>query len=162
MHSFLLQNMYLNNELVQGKLKICDVVMDITKVKCPMYLFAAQKDHIVPWGAAYKTIYYVKGEVRFVLGASGHTAGVVNPVSSEKRNYWVNDNIEQTADDWFQHAKEKSGSWWKDFSVWLQKYSGSTKKAKQTLGNQSYKPICNAPGEFVMAKSMSIIEAECI
>lgn len=161
MHSFLLKNMYLNNELVKGKLKICDVVMDITKVACPNYLFAAQKDHIVPWLSAYKTIDYIKGPVRFVLGASGHTAGVVNPVSSEKRNYWINDNLVKDPLDWFHNANEKFGSWWKDYNSWLQSYSGIMKKSKKTLGNQEYKPICNAPGEYVKAKAMSVIEAEC-
>lgn len=162
MHSFLLKNMYLQNELVKGSLKICDVVMDITKIKCPMYLFAAQKDHIVPWESAYKTASYINSNIRFVLGASGHTAGVVNPVSSDKRNYWVNDVLEHDAQIWFSKSKEMPGSWWKDFNQWLQGFSGELKKSKKTLGNQIYKPVYDSPGEYVKAKAMNVIEAETV
>lgn len=162
MHSFLLKRMYLHNELVKGHLHICNVLMDVSKINCPLYLFAAQKDHIVPWHSAYKTLNYVKENVRFVLGASGHTAGVINPVSQDKRNYWVNDKLATTPEEWFKNATEMPGSWWKDFSAWLIKYSGERKKPKVQSVRAKYKPIYDAPGENVRAKSLNILEAETI
>jgi polyhydroxyalkanoate synthase len=160
MHAFLLKRLYLHNELVSGKLVIDGVTMDLNKITCPVYLFAAQKDHIVPWHSAYLTTKYVKNsDVRFVLGASGHTAGVVNPVSSDKRNYWVNDKIAKNADEWFKTAKEIPGSWWKDFSDWLVHLSGDEINATKSLGNEEFKPLLDAPGEYVRAKALPITEA---
>ena len=163
MHSFLLKRLYLHNELVKGKLTLSGIKMDLNKIDCPVYLFAAQKDHIVPWHSAYKTIHYVKNaDVRFVLGASGHTAGVVNPVSADKRNYWVNDKLVDNSEEWFAKAKEVPGSWWKDFSGWLVHLSGSQVKAKKTFGDKEFKPICDAPGEYVRAKALTTLHAESL
>lgn len=163
MHSFLLKRLYVNNELVSGNLEIDKVKMDLKQIDCPMYLFAAQKDHIVPWHSAYLTTRYVKNaDVRFVLGASGHTAGVVNPVSSDKRNYWVNEKLVSDSDIWFKNAKEMPGSWWKDFSSWLVHLSGEKLKTKKTLGNKEFKAISDAPGEYVLAKALPIVEAETL
>jgi polyhydroxyalkanoate synthase len=159
-HSFLLKELYLNNNLVKGGLNICGALMDISKIQCPMYLFAAQKDHIVPWHSAYKTLDYVTCNARFVLGASGHTAGVINPVSSDKRGYWVNDVLMHNPEDWFKDAVERSGSWWKDFSIWLARYSGDKNTATKALGNKEYKPLYDTPGEYAKSKAMSIIEAQ--
>lgn len=163
MHSFLLKHLYLHNHLITGNLLIDNVRMDVTEIDCPAYLFAAQKDHIVPWESAYKTTRYIKAkDVRFVLGASGHTAGVVNPVSTDKRNYWVNDKLSSSSADWFKGAKEMPGSWWKDFNQWLVHLSGEQIKAKKTLGNTQYKPLYAAPGEYVRAKALPITEAQVI
>jgi polyhydroxyalkanoate synthase len=162
MHSFLLTRLYLNNDLVKGNLIIDDVKMDPTKLDYPAYLFAAQKDHIVPWTSAYKTTRYLNGDVRFVLGASGHTAGVVNPVSTDKRNYWVNENLVEDSEEWFNNAKEMPGSWWKDFNAWLVHLSGKQVAAKKTFGSKLHKPLIDAPGDYVKAKALSIIEAEAL
>jgi polyhydroxyalkanoate synthase len=162
MHSFLLTRLYLNNDLVKDKLIIDGVKMDPSKLDYPSYLFAAQKDHIVPWTSAYKTTNYFKGNVRFVLGASGHTAGVVNPVSSDKRNYWVNDNLAKSSDEWFKNAKEMPGSWWKDFSAWLAPLSGKEIVAKKILGSKVYKPIVDAPGDYVKARALPIVAADAL
>jgi polyhydroxyalkanoate synthase subunit PhaC len=163
MHSFLLKRLYLHNELVKGKLVIDGIKMDLNNIDCPVYLFAAQKDHIVPWHSAYKTIHYVKNaDVRFVLGASGHTAGVVNPVSADKRNYWVNNKLVENNEEWFAKAKEVPGSWWKDFSGWLVHLSDKQIKAKKTFGDKEFKPLCDAPGEYVMAKAMPTMHAESL
>jgi polyhydroxyalkanoate synthase len=162
MHSFLLKRFYLHNDLVKGKMYIDGIKMDIANIDCPMYLFAAQKDHIVPWTSAYKTTEYIKSNIRFVLGASGHTAGVVNPVSSDKRNYWVNENLAVSPQEWFQNAKEMSGSWWKDYNMWLVKFSGALVKAKKTLGNVSFKPIEDAPGAYVKERALPLFETGTI
>jgi len=156
MHEFLLKRLYLGNELVHGKLVIDGIKMQLTKLALPTYIFAAQKDHIVPWQSAFKSLKYLHGPLRFVLGASGHTAGVVNPVSANKRNYWVNDDITATAEDWFLQAKEISGSWWKDYNNWLTQFSGPQKSAPKNQGNVKYKPLMDAPGEYVLAKAMPI------
>ena len=162
MHSFLLNRLYVQNDMVKGKLIIDGVKMDPTKLDYPAYLFAAQKDHIVPWTSAYKTTRYLKGDVRFVLGASGHTAGVVNPVSTDKRNYWINENLVEDSEEWFNKATEMPGSWWKDYTGWLVHLSGKQIAAKKTAGNKEYKPLIDAPGDYVKAKALSIIEAEAL
>lgn len=160
MHAFLLKRLYVQNELISGKLIIDGITMDLNQIECPVYLFAAQKDHIVPWHSAYLTTKYVKNaDVRFVLGASGHTAGVVNPASSDKRNYWVNDKIAKTSEEWFKTAREIPGSWWKDYSGWLEHLSGEYKDASKTLGSKEFPPLLAAPGEYVTAKAMPVNEA---
>lgn len=162
MHSFLLNRLYVQNDLINDRLIIDDVKMDLSQVDYPVYLFAAQKDHIVPWVAAYQTTKFIKGNVRFVLGASGHTAGVVNPVSTDKRNYWVNETLTEDADEWFKGSKEMPGSWWKDFNQWLATFSGKQVKASTTLGSKTYPATLEAPGSYVRARALSIIEAESI
>lgn len=161
MHSFLMERLYLDNALVKGELIIDNVKMDLSVIDYPVYLFAAQKDHIVPWTSAYKTTrYFTNADIRFVLGASGHTAGVVNPVSTDKRNYWVNDQLPEDAAAWFHEAKEMPGSWWKDMDKWYAPKSGNKIKSPKTLGNKEFTKISNAPGEFVKAKALSIMGAE--
>lgn len=156
MHSFLLNRLYARNELIRGKIIFDGIKIDLSKINYPFYLFAAQKDHIVPWKAAFKSTEYLKGDIRFVLGASGHTAGVVNPVSSNKRNYWVNENINVDADTWFKNAVEVPGSWWADYNIWLKKLSGGMVNAPQKLGNGQYPVIMDAPGLYVLAKAMPL------
>jgi len=162
MHSFFLNNFYVKNELIKGTMVIDNVNMDLSKINFPCYVFAAHKDHIVPWESAYKTTNYIKKNIRFVLGASGHTAGVVNPVSTDKKNYWVNEKIEANSSDWFNNATEMPGSWWKDFSAWLAKLSKEKVKAPTKLGSKEYPVVCEAPGEFVKAKALSVLEAEVV
>ncbi|MCX8514584.1 MAG: alpha/beta fold hydrolase, partial [Burkholderiales bacterium] len=162
MHSFFLNNFYVQNQLIKGTMVIDNITMDLSKIDFPCYVFAAQKDHIVPWESAYKTTQYIKKNIRFVLGASGHTAGVVNPVSSDKKNYWINDKLGASSSDWFNHAQEMPGSWWKDYSAWLAKLSKDKIKASSKLGNNHHTVICDAPGEYVKAKALSILEAEVV
>ncbi len=162
MHSFLLERMYANNDLVNGKIILHNKQLDVRELDYPMYLFAAQKDHIVPWVSAYKTTKLATGKIRFVLGASGHTAGVINPASSDKRNYWTNDDVSGDSETWFKHAKEMPGSWWKDYSAWLGTYSGELVKVKKSLGSKEFKPLFDAPGEYIKTKAMTIIMADSI
>ncbi len=160
MHAFLMERMYLDNALVKGELVVDGVKMDLSVLDYPIYLFAAQKDHIVPWISAYKSTWYLKNaQVRFVLGASGHTAGVVNPVTTDKRNYWVNDQLVEDPAAWFHNAKEMPGSWWKDMNVWYAEKSGAQIKAPK-LGTKAFPVLGVAPGDYVKAKALSIIEAE--
>jgi polyhydroxyalkanoate synthase len=160
MHAFLMENLYLDNLLVTGNLKIANVTLDLSIIDCPIYLFAAQKDHIVPWKSAYQSTQYLKSrEIRFVLGASGHTAGVINPVSNNKRNYWINDKITLDPEEWLAQAQEVPGSWWKDLAQWYSNHSGKQIKAPK-IGSKDFPILCKAPGEFVCIKALSLIAAE--
>lgn len=150
MHTFFLRNMYLENNLIKpNSFSLCDVSIDLTKVDLPTYLFAAREDHIVPWKSAFQTTKIFRGPVRFVLGASGHIAGAINPVSSNKRNYWVNEDVSVDADNWFDSAESRPGSWWQDWVQWLAPQSGKQIAAPKTHGNASFKSIEPAPGRYV-------------
>jgi polyhydroxyalkanoate synthase len=157
LHTYLLKNLYLNNNLLKNNIEICGVKVDLKQIDCPMYLFATQKDHIVPWDSVYKTISLVASKsIRFVLGESGHTAGVINPVTDNKRGYWVNDNNQVTNNnDWLSSAKNITGSWWKDYSQWLLLYSGELKKITPKQLQETNK-LYSAPGHYVLDKSKDI------
>lgn len=162
MHAFYMESLYYNNLFAKGEFVVDGVKMDLSVIDYPVYLFAAQKDHIVPWDAAYKSVSLLpNAQIKFVLGASGHTAGVVNPVSSDKRNYWVNDALPESADEWFKTSTSMPGSWWKDANQWLGGLSGKQIKAS-SLGTKDYPALCVAPGEYVKAKGLSVVEAETI
>lgn len=150
MHTFFLRNMYLENNLIKpNSFSLCGVPIDLTQVDLPTYLFAAREDHIVPWKSAFQTTKIFRGPVRFVLGASGHIAGTINPVTTNKRNYWVNEDISVNADTWFDSAESRPGSWWQDWSQWLAPQAGKQISAPKTHGNASFKPIEPAPGRYV-------------
>jgi polyhydroxyalkanoate synthase len=157
MFSWYLRHMYLNNELKDaGKLLICNQPVDLSKINCPSYIYASKEDHIVPWKSAFTSTHILKGKNRFVLGASGHIAGVINPLKKNKRNYWVNQIKTKNPDTWIKGAKSIEGSWWADFRDWLTTQSGKQIKAKAELGNSNFKVIEPAPGSFVKEKASKI------
>ena len=120
-----MRNMYLENNLrVPGKLAMCGQKVDLGQLDMPVYLLATREDHIVPWQSAYQSTRILGGKIRFVLGASGHIAGVINPVSKNKRSYWVNEDVKTEAEGWLTAAEEKKGSWWADWADWLKPLSG--------------------------------------
>jgi polyhydroxyalkanoate synthase len=159
LHNYLLKNLYTNNELIASNAEICGVKINLKNIDCPLYLFATQKDHIVPWISAYKTIFLVGSKIiRFVLGESGHTAGVINPASNNKKGYWINDNKSKlNSENWLQSAKNISGSWWHDYNNWLKNYSGDLKNVTKNQLNDLNK-LYKAPGEYVLNKSRDIFE----
>ena len=108
-----------------------------------------REDHIVPWRTAYRTTRLLGGDMRFVLGASGHIAGIVNPASKNKRSYWSSESFPDDADAWLAEATEKPGSWWPDWDAWLEGFGGGRVKARARLGNAKFKPIEPAPGRYV-------------
>ncbi len=160
MYSWYLRNMYLENKLrVPNALTCCGQPIDLGRVKVPTYAFAAVEDHIVPWKAGYASARLMPGDkkhgVRFVLGASGHIAGSINPPSKNRRSYWVcpDTSLPATSDYWLHNATEKPGSWWTDWDNWLKQFSGGEKAAPKGFGSAKYKPIEPAPGSYVKEKA---------
>ena len=161
MYTWYLRNMYLENNLrVPGKLTCCGQPVDLNRVKVPTYVFAAREDHIVPWKAAYASARLMPGGgkaggVRYVLGASGHIAGSINPASKNKRSHWTgaDDALPANSDAWLHAATEHAGSWWVDWSKWLSKFGGPKKPAPKQYGSAKYKVIEPAPGRYVKEKA---------
>ncbi|MCC8394748.1 class I poly(R)-hydroxyalkanoic acid synthase [Paraburkholderia sp. MMS20-SJTR3] len=154
MYSFYLRNMYLENNLcVPNRLTLCGTPVDLGNVNMPTYLLAAEEDHIVPWQSAYRSTQLLGGENEFVLGASGHIAGVINPASKNKRSYWTNPSCDGSADEWRAGAVQQPGSWWNHWIEWVGRHSGEQRKARTTLGNKQYKPIESAPGRYVKVRA---------
>ncbi len=153
MYCWYVRNMYLENKLREpGKLTTCGVALDLGSIRLPTYILATREDHIVPWKTAYLSTQHLKGANRFVLGASGHVAGVINPPSNGRRSYWTNDDLHPNAEDWLAGAKETQGSWWSDWDGWLARFSGGERVAPKKLGSAAYKPVEAAPGRYVKTK----------
>ncbi len=150
-----MRNLYQNNSLrIPGKLEMCGVRVDLGRVAMPSYILAAREDHIVPWQTAYQSTRLLGGPSRFVLGASGHIAGVVNPAAKNKRSFWSGSDQKLDADSWLAAATEHKGSWWSDWSAWLQQFAGGEVAARSKLGNARYKPLEPAPGRYVKEKAV--------
>ena len=151
-HSFYLRNTYLENNLVKpGKIVLKDVPIDLKRIRQDIYAVGAQQDHIVPWKAAWQISQLVSGKVRFVLGGSGHIAGIINPPSKGKGAYWVSEKPAASADEWLEGAKNQQGSWWTNWLEWLKPRSGELKEPP-SLGSKAHPPITSAPGTYVLEK----------
>jgi polyhydroxyalkanoate synthase len=149
-----LRHTYLQNELkVPGKLVVCNAPVDLGSIDVPTYIYGSREDHIVPWVGAYASTELLKNKLRFVLGASGHIAGVINPPAKKKRSYWTNEALPADPQAWLSGAKEHAGSWWPDWLGWLGKQAGARRAAPKVLGNASYAPIEPAPGRYVRQKA---------
>ena len=154
MYCWYTRNTYLENNIKDpGKTTQCGVPVDLSKIDLPIYLLASREDHIVPWKSAFRSKDLVRGEARFVLAASGHVAGVINPPARNKRSHWLNDDLESDPQGWFDAAEERPGSWWPDWNVWLKRYSEGVIPAPDKPGNAQYSPIEPAPGRYVKEKS---------
>ena len=151
MFCWYLRNTYLENKLCQpGKAMLCDAPLDLGEIDVDTYLYASREDHIVPWNAAYASRQVLGGDCTFVLGASGHIAGVINPPSKNKRNYWVEGKAAGDAQAWFDSARSAPGSWWPHWNEWLVKHAGKRVAAPAKLGNKKYPSIEPAPGRYVL------------
>ena len=150
-HSFYLRNTYLENNLIKPwKIVLKGVPIDLGKIHQEIYAVGTEQDHIVPWRSAWRISQLAGGKVRFVLGGSGHIAGIINP-PSKGRGYWTNDKPVRSADQWFESAESHKGSWWTDWLEWLKPRSGE-QVAPPPLGNAAYPPIAPAPGSYVLEK----------
>jgi len=156
MYCWYLRNTYLENNLVKpGKLTVCGEKVDLGSIDVPAYVYASREDHIVPWEGAYRNTQVLGGKTRFVLGASGHIAGVINPPAKGKRSHWIGAAaaLPEQAQAWFDKAKEHPGSWWTDWSSWLKTHAGKQIAAPKTPGNKAHKAIEPAPGRYVKQKA---------
>jgi poly[(R)-3-hydroxyalkanoate] polymerase subunit PhaC len=165
MYAWYLRNTYLENSLiVPNKVRTCGVPVDLGRIEVPAYVFAAREDHIVPWKGAYASARALTGvragQLRFVLGASGHIAGTVNPASKNRRNYWVGRDddaaLPEQPDQWFDSAQELPGSWWLHWDRWLAGFADGEVDAPAGYGNANHSPVEPAPGRYVREKAQNV------
>jgi polyhydroxyalkanoate synthase len=156
-YAWYLRNFYLENNLVQpGKLTVCGEKLDLGQLTLPVYIYGSREDHIVPINAAYASTQVLPGKKRFVMGASGHIAGVINPPAKNKRSHWIraDGKLPDTLEQWLEGATEHAGSWWTDWSHWLKAHAGKQIAAPKTYGKGAkFKAIEPAPGSYVKQKS---------
>jgi polyhydroxyalkanoate synthase len=155
-YAWYLRNTYLENNLVKpGAALVCGEKIDLGKVDLPVYIYGSREDHIVPIGGAYASTQALPGKKRFVMGASGHIAGVINPPVKNKRSHWIRADakLPKTHAEWLAGATEHPGSWWTDWSDWLKSHAGKQIAAPKTYGRGKYKAIEAAPGRYVKVKA---------
>jgi len=151
------RNAYLENKLCKaGQVKCAGVPIDYGKITVPTYLYASREDHIVPWHSGYASTRLFSGDNKFVLGASGHIAGVINPPEKKKRSYWTGPvgTPPLKAEKWLEQATEHPGSWWPDWYDWLATFSGKKIKAAKVAGNAQYPVLQAAPGSYVKVRAI--------
>jgi polyhydroxyalkanoate synthase len=172
MFCWYLRNTYLENNLKEpGRVTVAGEKIDLTTIDAPAFVYASREDHIVPWQSAYASLKVLNGGKpganRFILGASGHIAGVINPASKKKRSYWSHDAAPVAvkgrkkpaapaladADTWMAGATERAGSWWPEWAAFLAEHGGADVKAPAKPGNARYKPIEAAPGRYVKVRA---------
>ena len=150
MHSFYLRKMYMENALKDpGGITLGGVPIDLRKIRLPAYFVSTVEDHIAPWRSTYLGARRVSGPVRFVLGGSGHIAGIVNPPSANKYGYWTNDKLAETPEQWQAKAKYHEGSWWSDWQGWIDRQNGAARVPARIPGAGKLKAIEDAPGSYV-------------
>jgi len=154
MYCWYARNAYIENNLkIPGKTLQCGVAADFSSIKVPVYILASREDHIVPWKSAYMTRSLMGGETHFVLAASGHIAGVINPPKRNKRSHWLADDPTLDPQCWLDAAGERQGSWWPHWDQWMKERSSGITPAPTQLGNNQYPPLEPAPGSYVKTKS---------
>ncbi|WP_061038198.1 class I poly(R)-hydroxyalkanoic acid synthase [Vibrio coralliirubri] len=149
-HNFLLRELYLENKLVQDKgVKVGGVWIDLNKIKIPSYFISAKEDHIALWQGTYRGALNTGGNKTFVLGESGHIAGIVNHPDKNKYGFWLNDNLDDSADEWLTNATHNEGSWWTHWNQWLQGFETEEKIEPFNQGSELNPVIGKAPGNYV-------------
>lgn len=167
MYCWYLRHTYLNNELIEpGKVEVCGTPLDLSQLDMPAFIVATKEDHIVPWQSAYGSMKVLGGDRRFVLGASGHIAGIVNPPAKKKRSYWSADAgtgasharkdkaaaAPASAQEWLAGATEHPGSWWTGWSDWLRTHAGKQIAAPRRAGDAAHPVLEAAPGRYVKVR----------
>jgi polyhydroxyalkanoate synthase len=153
-----LRNLYLENRLKKsGDLKVAGNPVDLGKIDAPCFIYGSREDHIVPWSSAYQSSVLLNPKKpkqnQFILGASGHIAGVINPPQKNKRSYWSHPHLESSAEEWFNQAEEHAGSWWPEWVDFMAQQSGKLLKAPTKLGSAAYAVIESAPGSYVKVRA---------
>ena len=152
MHSQYLRWMYLHNDLVKpGKIRLNNTPIDVRTIDIPTFFLSTQKDHIAPWKTTYTGFQLMNGPKRFVLGGSGHIAGIINSPVAKKYGYRTNTNCPANADEWLEHSVEHPGSWWEEWLKWLKAHSGKS-IAAPVWDQLPLQPIMDAPGTYVLKK----------
>ncbi|MFI3276794.1 class I poly(R)-hydroxyalkanoic acid synthase [Vibrio sp.] len=161
-HNFLLRELYLENKLVQDKgVKVGGVWIDLNKIKIPSYFISAKEDHIALWQGTYRGALNTGGNKTFVLGESGHIAGIVNHPDKKKYGFWLNDNLDDSADEWLSNASHNEGSWWTHWDQWLQGFETDEKIEPFNQGSELNPVIGKAPGNYVK-QVLPIIDQETV
>jgi polyhydroxyalkanoate synthase len=151
-HSWYLRNTYVENNLIEpGRVVLAGEPIDLGRIRQDMYAVGAEKDHIVPWYAAWRITQLAGGKVRFVMASSGHIAGVINHPGPRKGAYWVNEKPAPTPEAWLEGAERHEGSWWTDWVGWLGERSGGMVDPP-SLGSGKHPPLADAPGTYVLEK----------
>ena len=158
MYAWYLRNTYLENRLREpGALTVCGEEVDLSRIDVPTFIYGSREDHIVPWRTSYASVPLLSGPLKFVLGASGHIAGVINPPAKNKRSYWSVEtdakHLPENADDWLAEAQETPGSWWPVWSAWLDEYAGRKVKPRAQPGSAEFPEIEPAPGRYVQQRA---------
>ncbi|OOF34182.1 class I poly(R)-hydroxyalkanoic acid synthase [Salinivibrio costicola] len=149
-HNFILRDLYHENKLVQDKgVKVGGVWIDLNKIKVPSYFISTKEDHIALWQGTYRGALNVGGNKTFVLGESGHIAGIVNHPVKKKYGFWTNDHLADTAEEWLEGASHQTGSWWTHWEKWLRSYSPDEQVEPYPTGSDNYPVLYAAPGEYV-------------
>ena len=156
-YAWYLRNTYHENKLAEpDALTVCGEKIDLRRIDIPAYIYGSREDHIVPIGGAYASTQILPGKKRFVMGASGHIAGVINPPAKTKRSHWIraDGKLPKTQAEWLAGAQEHPGSWWTDWSQWLKGHAGKQIPAPKTYGKgKAYQAIEPAPGRYVKARA---------
>ena len=153
MHSFYLRNMYLKNRLRKpGGITLAGVPIDVSQVRVPAYFISTVDDHIAPWKSTYAGSKLLQGPVRFVLGGSGHIAGIINPPAANKYCYWTNAARPGSPDEWLKGAAQHPGSWWSDWGQWVASHGGE-KVSARIPGKGKLKVIADAPGSYARMRA---------
>ncbi len=148
MHSYYLRSMYIKNLLAKpGGIELAGVPINLTRVRTPLYFASTLEDHIAPWRSTYAGARLFTAPVRFVLGGSGHIAGIVNPPAAGKYGYWTNPKLPDEAEQWFKGASQHPGSWWPDWAGWVAQHGGDKVPARLP-GKRGLKAIEDAPGSY--------------
>jgi polyhydroxyalkanoate synthase len=153
MHSFYLRNMYQENKLVvPGGISLLGLPIDLSRIKLPSFILSTKEDHIAPWKSTYAATQLYQGPVKFVLAASGHIAGVVNPPGQGKYGHWENTALPRSPDAWLEGAEFHQDSWWPTWGKWVSEFAGGEVPARHP-GDGKLKPLEDAPGSYVLMKS---------
>lgn len=157
MHSFYLRNMYLYNKLIEKDgIELNGVKLDLRQISVPTYFLSTAQDHIALWQATYTGPLLMGGKNRFVLGGSGHIAGVVNPPAQNKYGYWTNDNLPQDPNEWYRNATQNEGSWWNDWQQWVLQ-QGNMEEVEVRQPGTGLEVIEDAPGRYVKQRIIDVL-----